>query len=409
MGLGTLWVLVFAAMVFDEWHRTGHLTTGQLILGLRNGHRFGALTIPELYAGEVWRTLTSTFVHYGVLHIGMNLWAYYQLGSLVESWYGAGQSIAIYVLTGSGGNLISGLIRHAIESDSRIESGGGSVVVMGLVGLCAVVGWHARTRIGNHLRDQMLMVLVLTAALGIGLTLAGLPVIDNWGHTGGAVMGALIGLGHRQMLRWAHSRWTFVLGWAGVLAMAASALAQTADNQKENASRVEVVQASNRLFAIDRLVKRLDEIRDVYVRAASGRVLARGTIVRERPTPPPTATPSPPSAPRGPVSKNEAEKSPRQEGPILIRVDPEREYFLTLVASLAKWFNSLSNELDTGENSADFQRARQILVQTLMEPPTRAEVREFADRINQIRSRLWIERERTEAVILREMALRPAP
>ena len=85
----------------------------------------------------------------------MNLFVMYQLGGLVESWYGPWQFLAVYVVIGCGGNLLSALVRHALGSDPRIASGGGSTVVLGLVALCAVVGWRSRTRIGDYLRSQM--------------------------------------------------------------------------------------------------------------------------------------------------------------------------------------------------------------------------------------------------------------
>ncbi len=47
----------------------------------------------------------------------------------------------------------------------------------------------------------MVWVLALTGGIGFGLTIIGLPVIDNWGHFGGAVVGAVIGLADAPLLR----------------------------------------------------------------------------------------------------------------------------------------------------------------------------------------------------------------
>ena len=52
-------------------------------------------------------------------------------------------------------------------------------MVLGLVALCAVVGWRSRTRIGAFLRSQMVGLLIATAVLGQMV-----PIIDNWGHAG---------------------------------------------------------------------------------------------------------------------------------------------------------------------------------------------------------------------------------
>ena len=136
-----LWIVVFVAMaatqlaggVFPSWSKF-------LLLGIGDGHRFGDLSLQDLARGEYWRLITSTFIHFSVLHLVLNVIAMYQLGTMVESWYGTPQSIFIYGLTGGGGNLVSVLIRQGIGSNPRIHSGGGSVVIMGLVGLCAVVG-----------------------------------------------------------------------------------------------------------------------------------------------------------------------------------------------------------------------------------------------------------------------------
>src|SRR3954452_32552 len=51
MVLGTLWVVVFVVMVVDQARNRGGLTAFQLVLGPFDGHRFGDLTIRELYRG----------------------------------------------------------------------------------------------------------------------------------------------------------------------------------------------------------------------------------------------------------------------------------------------------------------------------------------------------------------------
>jgi membrane associated rhomboid family serine protease len=168
-----------------------------LVLGIGGGERFGDLTLHELSRGQVWRLITCTFIHYSVVHIVLNLLAFYLLGSLIESWYGSPQLILIYGVTGGVGNLLSALVRRALGSDPSIHAGGGSVVVMGLIGLCAVVGWRSRTARGSDLGWQMSKAIGLTALLGIAFR----RYIDNWGHAGGAIVGFALGLGHRAFLR----------------------------------------------------------------------------------------------------------------------------------------------------------------------------------------------------------------
>ena len=68
----------------------------------------------------------------------------------------------------------------------EIHAGGGSTVILGLIGLGLVVGWRSRTRVGAFLRDQMIAFLVFTALIGI----VGMKIVDNYGHAGGAIAGA---------------------------------------------------------------------------------------------------------------------------------------------------------------------------------------------------------------------------
>ena len=135
-------------MVVDQAGHGSGLTFNKFVIGMRGGHPFGELTINELFQGEIWQPLTATFVHYGLLHLGMNLYMMYQLGALVETWYGPWQFVAVYVVIGFCGNLLSVLVRHLLESDPMTLPWGEDrdLVVLGLVALCAVVGWRSRER-----------------------------------------------------------------------------------------------------------------------------------------------------------------------------------------------------------------------------------------------------------------------
>ena len=183
MLLGTAWVVIFLAMVGSQLVHGQIQTPWELILPTRwvGGHEFGDMTLAELNRGEVSRALTATFVHYGLLHLGLNLLMFYQLGAEIESWYGSSQFAAIYVLIASGGNILSGLVRTVLHANPQVHYGGGSVVVLGLVALLAVVGWRSPTKFGQYVRSQMVWILVATAVLGMLV-----PIVDNWGHAGGA-------------------------------------------------------------------------------------------------------------------------------------------------------------------------------------------------------------------------------
>lgn len=259
--LGAAWVLVFVLMVLGRLQQTPTPSLSQLFVGtVSSAHRYGDLTLKELFHGEPWRAITCTFIHYNILHIGLNLYGLYQLGGLVESWYGAGQFLAIYVLIGGGGNLISGLLRRLVGSNPEMHSGGGSTVVLGLVALCAVVGWRSRTRIGDYLRRQMVGILLFTAILGMAL-----PIIDNWGHAGGAIVGAALGFAHRQLIGKAQGRPALIAGALGLIVLIASGAAQIRENRIEDAvRRQQLAESGARLKLADQMLVGLGQIEAFY-------------------------------------------------------------------------------------------------------------------------------------------------
>ena len=58
-------------------------------------------------AHQWWRLLTATFVHVGLLHIATNMWCLWNLGLLGEPLLGPVGLIAVYLITGIAGNLLS--------------------------------------------------------------------------------------------------------------------------------------------------------------------------------------------------------------------------------------------------------------------------------------------------------------
>ena len=111
-----------------------------------------------------------------------------------------------------------------------IHAGGGSVVVMGQVGLCAVIGWRSRRSMGGDLGWQMVKALVLTGLLGIAFP----RYIDNWGHAGGALAGFPLGLLHRWFIRHRHAPSAWGLGVITSLAIAGCIMAQVAADRRES-------------------------------------------------------------------------------------------------------------------------------------------------------------------------------
>jgi rhomboid protease GluP len=237
LALGAAWLLVYAAMVWRQgaFHAGGRdLLTGSI--ATRTAHLFGDQTPAEIGRGQAWRTLTSTFIHFSLLHLGLNLIGLLQFGRIIEGWYGSGPLLAIYVAIGSLGNALSGVLKlrfsEWLRADPLRPSGGGSGVVVGLIALLAIAGWRSSSRFGDFVRGQMFLLLFLTGVMGLFY-----PRLDNTGHATGAAVGLLIGLLHPLLLK--AGRWPRrLLGVVAALVLAAAAAVQY------RAARVEIREES---------------------------------------------------------------------------------------------------------------------------------------------------------------------
>lgn len=146
----------------------------------------GAKVNQLVVEGEVWRLFTAMFLHIGVLHLLFNLYALNALGPLVEGYFGTPRFLAIYLLAGLFGSLGSFAFSPAI-------SAGASGAIFGLAGATTVYFLRYRENFGARGRAILQNMLVV---IGINLVFGYMsPGIDNWGHLGGLVGGALVSAG----------------------------------------------------------------------------------------------------------------------------------------------------------------------------------------------------------------------
>lgn len=131
--------------------------------------------------GEWYRIVTSGFLHYGIIHLGFNMYLLYILGQMLEPAIGRVRFALVYLaslLGGSAGVLL-------LQPNSL--TAGASGAVFGLMA-CAFVGyWLAgtnpfRTAIGGLLMINLALTFFLSDRISVG------------GHLGGAIAGALCGL-----------------------------------------------------------------------------------------------------------------------------------------------------------------------------------------------------------------------
>lgn len=146
--------------------------------------------------GEWWRLVTAGFVHFGALHVAMNMLLLFQLGRMLEPALGSARFGLLYAASLLGGSA------GAVLVSPDAFTGGASGAVFGLMA-AAVVG--VRGRGGNPFATG----LGATFAVNIALTLA-IPGISIGGHFGGAIAGAVSGAALLPPPRWRPARWVQV-------------------------------------------------------------------------------------------------------------------------------------------------------------------------------------------------------
>jgi len=134
-----------------------------------------------ILAGQLWRLFTPMFLHGSIIHIGFNMYALYNFGPGLELHYGRWRFLALFILSGFAGNVISFMF-------SANPSLGSSTAIFGLLGAEGVFLFHNRQLFGEVARRALTQVISIAGVnLVIGLT----PGIDNWGHIGGLLGGTL--------------------------------------------------------------------------------------------------------------------------------------------------------------------------------------------------------------------------
>jgi rhomboid protease GluP len=158
------------------------LPTAQQLLwwGSNNGARV-------VLRHEIWRLPASVFIHVGVLHLAVNMWCLFNIGPLVERFFGNVATLVLYLAAGVGG---------AIASMATLPvrgSVGASGAIFGLLGaLLAFLLVNHRsvpTTVLRPLRSSALSFVVFNTLFG-----AAVPIIDQSAHIGGLVTGFLGGL-----------------------------------------------------------------------------------------------------------------------------------------------------------------------------------------------------------------------
>lgn len=140
------------------------------------GANDGRLTV---YLGEQWRLFAHMLLHAGLIHLGFNMWALWNMGRHVELVFGPLRMAFIYLVAGVAGGIASAALRPSFAF-----SVGASGAVLGMLG---ALFYFARAMPGRSVDWRSLMS-PLVFILLYGFMVRG---IDNYAHIGGLVGGFL--------------------------------------------------------------------------------------------------------------------------------------------------------------------------------------------------------------------------
>lgn len=141
---------------------------------------FGAKVNKLIALGQYWRLFTAMFLHIGIAHLFFNSYALYIYGPIVEQLFGKKKFLAIYLISGLMGSLLSYMF-------SPNPAAGASGAIFGLMGSLLYFRKSHRYIFDRAIGSQLLIILGINLLYGFVQ-----PGIDNWGHIGGLLGGFLV-------------------------------------------------------------------------------------------------------------------------------------------------------------------------------------------------------------------------
>ena len=176
-GIIAINVIVFILMVIDGAEIFA-VTNG--LVHIKWGSNVTALTL----SGDWWRLITSTFIHFGIIHLAMNMYCLYTAGVYLEPMLGKTKYIAAYLCTG----IIAGIVSLWWHKDG-VNGAGASGAIFGLYGVFLALLFT--NLIPKQVRSALLQSIGIFVAFNIFYGMR--SGIDNAAHIGGLLSGMLIG------------------------------------------------------------------------------------------------------------------------------------------------------------------------------------------------------------------------
>ena len=171
----TYTLLVITIIIFLLQEASKYIYGFDLVAGL--GMKVNELILE----GQYWRLFTPMFLHGSILHLGFNMYALYIFGPGLERYYKHGRFLLLFILGGFAGNVFSFVF-------SASPSLGSSTAIFALLAAEGVFLYQNQKVFGGVARralNNIIMIAVVNLIIGLS------PGIDNWGHMGGLLGGAI--------------------------------------------------------------------------------------------------------------------------------------------------------------------------------------------------------------------------
>lgn len=142
----------------------------------------GAKQNTLIASGEYYRLITCMFLHGGLVHIALNMYALNALGPMVEKTYGKINYLIIYFI----GGILSSVASYVFSDGVSIGASGAIFALLG-----AILGFALKVRktSGDGMIKNIISVIAINIFIGFTI-----PNIDNFAHLGGVLGGIVLGL-----------------------------------------------------------------------------------------------------------------------------------------------------------------------------------------------------------------------
>lgn len=162
--------------------------------------------------GEWFRVVGSGFLHYGLIHLAVNMIALYMLGPYCEAALGRARYLAVYVAS-----LLGGSAAVMAFVDPLTATVGASGAIYGLFGAVAVIMLRTRQNL-----TQIAVLLAINLIISVSV-----PGVSIWAHLGGLAAGTISTAGILYLPGWLKAKSQSVasaIGWGSVAAVVVAAL-----------------------------------------------------------------------------------------------------------------------------------------------------------------------------------------